>query len=181
MTFFPQIDQYFPLSDIFLDNLGCLFLAPVPASANPHALHVLAFVVSRFSAGNYLDNTELNSDNIQEINKFCSAKAHQLQYWFCWVSLFQSVVLVARNTNSRLNHHDILPAAKRYSRVSWHFKFVLASCIDLINTARSFTQPSGLPVSTYLPLSPEFAWGEFGVLAWLPKRPLFFAGIQIAN
>jgi len=59
MTFFShwQIDQCFRLSNIFFDNLGCLFLAPVPTRANLHAGHVLAYVVSRFSAGNYLDNT----------------------------------------------------------------------------------------------------------------------------
>jgi len=52
---FPQIDLFFRH---FFHNLVCLFLqvVPVPARASAHARHVLAFVVSRFSAGNYLDN-----------------------------------------------------------------------------------------------------------------------------
>jgi len=37
-------------------SLGCPFLVPVPARASTHTPHVLAFVVSRFSAGNFLDH-----------------------------------------------------------------------------------------------------------------------------
>ena len=37
-------------------DLVCLFLVHVPAHASVHAQHVLAVVVSRVSAGNYLDN-----------------------------------------------------------------------------------------------------------------------------
>jgi len=40
----------------FLKRRGCLFLYYLPARASAHARHVLAFAVSRFSAGNDLDN-----------------------------------------------------------------------------------------------------------------------------
>ena len=42
------------VSDIFFHNLVCLrlFLVPVPARTSTHTGHVLAFVVSRFSASN---------------------------------------------------------------------------------------------------------------------------------
>jgi len=42
-------------SDIFFHDLVCLFLELVPARAGTHAWHVFAFVVSRFSAGNYFE------------------------------------------------------------------------------------------------------------------------------
>jgi len=61
MTLFPQLIS---MIDIFFHNLVCLFLVPVPACAGAHAWHVLAFLVSSFSAGNYLDNTQLYADNI---------------------------------------------------------------------------------------------------------------------
>jgi len=48
--------------EIFL-NLVCLFLVPV-TRASAHAWHVFLFVVSRFSAGNYLDNNLLYPHNI---------------------------------------------------------------------------------------------------------------------
>ena len=46
--------------DIFFHKLFGLFLVPVPgpACAGAHARHVLAFVVSRFSATNYLDTEQ---------------------------------------------------------------------------------------------------------------------------
>jgi len=53
MTFVSQMDRVFRH---FFNNLVCLFLVPVPARASAHVRHVLVFVVSRFSAGNYLDN-----------------------------------------------------------------------------------------------------------------------------
>jgi len=51
MTFFPQIDQFF----FMFEQVG-VSLVPVPARASTRARHVLACVVSRLSAGNYLNN-----------------------------------------------------------------------------------------------------------------------------
>jgi len=55
MTCFHKLISF---SDMFLHNLVCLLLVPVPGSAraSTHARHVLAFVLSRVSAGKYLDN-----------------------------------------------------------------------------------------------------------------------------
>jgi len=60
MTFFSQIDRVFRH---FFHHLVCLFLLPVPARASAHVRHVLAFVVSSFSGGNYSDNNQLYLDN----------------------------------------------------------------------------------------------------------------------
>jgi len=75
MTFFHKLISF---PDIFFHNMGCLFRTCCCASA--HARHVLAFVVSRFSAGNrdYLDNNKLYPDNIEEVNSCRSAKTHQV-------------------------------------------------------------------------------------------------------
>jgi len=63
----------------FFQNLVGVFLVPVPARTGAHARHVSAFVVSRFSAGNYLTNNWLFPDNIEETNHFRSRKTHQVQ------------------------------------------------------------------------------------------------------
>jgi len=61
MTCFHKLIYFF---DISFHNLVCLFFVPVPARASAHAWHGLAFVVSRFSAGNFADNKLLYPDNI---------------------------------------------------------------------------------------------------------------------
>ena len=61
MTFISQIDGVF---QHFFQNLVCLFLFPVPVRGSAHVRHVLALVVSSFSAGKYLDNNQLYPDNI---------------------------------------------------------------------------------------------------------------------
>jgi len=62
------------ISRFFLHNLVGLFVVPVPARASTHARHVLACVVWRFSAGNYLDNNQIYPDNLSGMNNFRSAK-----------------------------------------------------------------------------------------------------------
>ena len=42
-------------STLFVHELVCLFLIHNHARASAHAQHVLVFVVSRLSVGNYLD------------------------------------------------------------------------------------------------------------------------------
>ena len=64
--FFHRLISFF---DNFVDNLVCLFLVPVPAraSAGAHARHVLAFVVSRFSASNYSDNNNYTRTTFEKL------------------------------------------------------------------------------------------------------------------
>ena len=72
MLFFEKDYIFFTNCSIFSkfnQNLVGVFLGPVPVRAGVHARHVLAFVVSRFSASNYLDNNFVNKKSFLNFQK----------------------------------------------------------------------------------------------------------------